>query len=68
MNAYEFGRYVFENHGLAGVARAVGASPGLSSALSIATGAASYYNPYIAAASTVPVIYEGTKWLVDKVF
>ncbi len=59
---------MFDNRGISGVVRAVGATSSATSALSIAAGAASYYNPYIAAATAVPVAYEGAKWLVDKMF
>ncbi len=69
MNAYEFGRYAYENGGLDRVVAATqyaARNTGLSEAVRIAGGAASYYNPYIAAVATVPVVYNTAKWLVDK--
>lgn len=68
MNGFEAGRYVFENYGLPGVQRFV-SSPHVSligKAIGVA-GAASYYNPYIAAASAIPVVYQGGKWLLDQI-
>lgn len=67
MNAFEFGKYAFDQYGIGGVKRLV-SSPHVgvvNKALGIA-GAVSYYNPYIAAISAAPVVYEGAKWLVDQ--
>jgi hypothetical protein len=71
MNAYQFGLYTYENYGLQGinnVLRYSAAYRPVVETAKIAAGAASYYNPYIAAITTVPVAYEGAKWLVDKIF
>jgi len=69
---YEFGRFVYEQGGsnlLGKVVKQVYNNQGLLEAGTTLAGAASYYNPYITAASVAaPVLYNGAKWLVDKVF
>lgn len=66
MNAFEFGKFAYENKGFKGLRTVLDRTSGVVEALPIAAGALSYYNPYITAAASIPVIYNGAKWLVDQ--
>lgn len=73
MTPFEFGKFTFENLGAPAIVRVItNQRPGYSppsflNSAAIVAGAASYYNPYLQAAAAVPVVYQGAKWLWDKV-
>lgn len=66
MNAFDFGKFVYTSKGVQGISRVVTSAPARD-ILPIALGAASYYNPYIAAITAAPVVYNGAKWLINQV-